>query len=68
VGTVCESCVVLQRGEPMRDALVKEKRITKFHLEPSLACALRYPGARGQHKQPYARDRRLFAWTYSNGC
>ena len=43
-GTVCESCVFLQRGEPMRDALVKEKRITKFHPEPSLACALRCPG------------------------
>ena len=43
-GKVCESCVFLQRSEPMRDALIKEKRITKFHLEPSLACALRCPG------------------------
>lgn len=43
-GKVYDECVFLQRDQPMRNALVNEKRITKFHIEPSLACALRCPG------------------------
>lgn len=42
-GKICDDCVFLQRAEPTRD-LLRQKRITKFHIEPSLACALRCPG------------------------
>jgi organic radical activating enzyme len=42
-GKTCDDCVFLQRAEPVHD-LLRQKRIAKFHLEPSLACALRCPG------------------------
>ncbi len=39
----CADCAFLNRDEPVRD-LIAQKRISKVHLEPSLACKLRCPG------------------------
>ncbi len=39
----CADCAFLNKDEPVRD-LISQKRITKVHLEPSLACKLRCPG------------------------
>lgn len=48
-GDLCRNCVFFREQEPFTDPRA-DKLIEKFHIEPSLACALRCPGCNRIHQ------------------
>lgn len=70
-GKVCENCAFFVPDETMDDQIRERKRLEYFHVEPSLACALRCPGCSRadqvkRRKTPFALSDTVFGQTLSS--